>query len=434
MVLTTISAVLFLVVFLADLFGFHTNPYIGIIFFLVLPGLFVIGLALIPIGTWVERRRRAAGRAPSAAHWPRIDLNDPAHRRTAVAIFALTMVNIVIVSLASYRGIEYMDSVQFCGQVCHTVMQPEFVAHQQGAHAPVKCVECHEERGATSFAKAKMAGTRRLVAVVANSYPRPIRPSGDEHVAAREACGHCHSPGEFHGDRSRRIVEYANDEKNTETATTLKVHVGGGDGRGNAVGIHWHANSGTVVEFVAAEADQQTIPYVRATGRDGVVREFYAEKVTPEAVQGSRHRMDCLDCHNRPSHQIASTPERAVDAAIAAGAIPKTLPFIRRESVAVLKATYASQDEASQEISRMLGNFYQAGRQASAAEVSQAIRGVQDIARRNVFPAMNVGFGTYLSNIGHTDSNGCFRCHDDSHTAKDGKKIGQDCELCHSIE
>src|SRR4026207_1513022 len=83
MVLTTVSAALFLVVFLADLFGLHTNPYIGILFFLILPGVFVIGLALIPLGAGIEKRRRAAGKAPSAASWPRIDLNNPAQRRIA---------------------------------------------------------------------------------------------------------------------------------------------------------------------------------------------------------------------------------------------------------------------------------------------------------------------------------------------------------------
>src|SRR5437763_17201109 len=94
MVLATISAVLFLVVFLADLFGLHTNPYIGIVFFLILPAAFIIGLVLIPLGAWIEKRRRAAGKAPSAASWPRIDLNNPIQRRTAVLVFALTMANI----------------------------------------------------------------------------------------------------------------------------------------------------------------------------------------------------------------------------------------------------------------------------------------------------------------------------------------------------
>ena len=77
MVVTTISAVVFVVVLLADLFGLHSNPYWGILFFLILPVLFVFGLALIPVGAWIERRRRAAGKPPASLDWPRIDLNDP---------------------------------------------------------------------------------------------------------------------------------------------------------------------------------------------------------------------------------------------------------------------------------------------------------------------------------------------------------------------
>jgi len=148
MVLTTISAVIFLIVFLADLLGLHTNPYLGILFFLVLPGIFLFGLALIPLGSWLERRRRARGRPSAQIHWPRIDFNDPVHRHTAIIIFALTIANVVIVSLAAYRGVEYMDSVQFCGQVCHTVMKPEFAAYQDGAHSRVACVQCHIGPGA----------------------------------------------------------------------------------------------------------------------------------------------------------------------------------------------------------------------------------------------------------------------------------------------
>ena len=230
MVLTTISAVVFLVVFLADLFGLHTNPYIGIVFFLILPGIFVFGLILIPLGAWIERRRRAAGKAPSALQWPRIDLNDPAQRSAAVLVFALTMANVVIVSLAAYRGVEYMDSVQFCGQACHTVMKPEFVAHEGGPHAHVKCVDCHVGPGASSFARAKLAGTRRVLAVTFHTYSRPIVPAAGQLVPARDTCEQCHWPEKFHGDKIRRVVEYADDEKNTESVTTLRVHVGGGDG------------------------------------------------------------------------------------------------------------------------------------------------------------------------------------------------------------
>ena len=439
MVLTTISAVLFLVVFLADLFGLHTNPYIGIVFFLILPGLFLIGLFLIPTGVWIERRRRIAGKPASEIHWPRIDLNDPVQRSRAVLVFALTMANIVIVSLAAYRGVEYMDSVAFCGQVCHTPMKPELVAHEVGPHARVKCVECHVGPGASSFAKAKLAGTRRVLAVTSRSYQRPIAAASGQLLSARDTCERCHWPEKMHGDKIRRIVEYADDGKNTQSVTTLQVHVGGGSERfGIASGIHWHMNVANEIDYIATDDTRQVIPYVRLKDRAGNVREFVAEGVTPDQLANrERRRMDCLDCHNRPSHVIAATPERAVNEAMARGEMPTTLPFVHREAVKALKVTYASEGEAFEGISRALRNFYQTnGEQTSVTgrqDVEKTILAIENIYRRNVFPEMNVRFGTYPNNIGHVDFPGCFRCHDDSHKSKDGKKIGQDCETCHNI-
>src|SRR3954452_7752224 len=213
MVLTTVSAVTFLVVFLADLFGLHTNPYLGILFFLILPSIFLFGLVLIPLGGWLQRRRLAAGKAPSEMHWPRIDLNVPAQRRTAVLVFALTMANVIIVSLAAYRGVEYMDSVQFCGQVCHGVMKPEFVAYQDGPHSRVTCVQCHIGPGASWFARSKISGLRQVFAVSFHTYSRPIPSPVRQLRPAREVCEQCHWPEKFHGDKIRRVVEYAEDEK-----------------------------------------------------------------------------------------------------------------------------------------------------------------------------------------------------------------------------
>ena len=161
--------------------------------------------------------------------------------------------------------------------------------------------------------------------------------------------------------------------------------------------------------------------------------------MTPEQIaKGERRRMDCMDCHNRPNHAIAATPERAVNEAMTNGDIPKTLPFIHREATKTLKVSYTSQDVAMREISSALGNFYQArepqASDARAQDVAKAVAGVQEIYRRNVFPEMKVTFGTYPNNIGHVDFPGCFRCHDDNHTSRDGKKIAQDCDTCHEIE
>jgi NapC/NirT cytochrome c family, N-terminal region len=440
MVLTTISAVVFLVVFFADLFGMHSNPYIGIVFFLILPAIFIFGLILIPLGAWIERRRRLAGKRASEVHWPRIDLNNADHRRAAVAIFALTMANIVIVSLATYRGVEYMDSVQFCGQACHSVMKPEATAHADGPHARVKCVECHIGSGAAWFAKSKLSGTRQLLAVSFHTYKRPI-PSPVENLrSARDTCEQCHWPAKFHGDKVRRIVEYGDDEKNTESVTTLQMHVGGGVERGGvAAGIHWHADPANEIDYISTDAKRQVIPYVRVKDRTGAVREYTADGTAPDQfAKGQRRRMDCMDCHNRPAHTMAVTAERSVNAAMARGEIPPTLPFIHREAVKALKGDYPTQTVAAEAIARSLREFCRANPSGSdtshARDIDNAVAATAAIYRGNVFPEMRVGFGTYPNNIGHIDSPGCFRCHDDNHTTKDGKTIGQDCETCHKIE
>jgi hypothetical protein len=437
-VFATIGAVLFLLVFLADLFGLHTNPYIGIVFFLILPGVFVFGLVLIPVGAWIARRRPHS--TPREMHWPRFDLNDPVQRRGALVILALTLANIVIVSLAAYRGIEYMDSVQFCGQTCHTVMKPEFTAYQDGAHSRVTCVQCHIGSGASWFAKSKISGTRQILAVTFHTYATPI-PSPVENLRpARDTCEQCHWPEKFHGDVIRRVVEYGEDEKNSESVTTLQVHVGGGSERlGIAQGIHWHMNVANEVEYIATDDKRQVIPWVRVKDRFGNVREYTAEGVKPEELKnGERRRMDCMDCHNRPAHPMAATPERAINERMASGEIPKDLPFVRREAVKALKATYPTQEAAEQAIARSLREFYRGAYpdvyMKKRQDVEKAVQGATTVYRRNIFPEMNVRCGTYPNNIGHMDFPGCFRCHDENHKTKDGKKITQECDTCHAIQ
>lgn len=433
-VLTTMTAVLFVLVFLLDLFGFHTNPYIGIVFFLIVPAFFLVGLLLIPLGMWIEHRRRQAGRPPSDWHWPTLDLNQARHRRTIFMVLVLTMTNVLIVSLAAYRGVEYMDSTSFCGQVCHTVMEPEFTAHQLGAHARVQCVRCHIGPGAPWFVRAKVDGMRQVIAVARDSYERPIPSPVSSLRPAREVCEQCHWPDKFDGERIKVIREYANDEQNTETVTQMQMHIGGGSERlGGATGIHWHMHTGNQIEYVTTDAKREVIPYVKLTDSSGRVREYVAEDATPAAIAaGERRVMDCIDCHNRPAHKFEPTPERAIDNAMAAGHISRQLPFVRREAVAAITAMYPDRDAGRAAIAERLRAFYQ-GKPVDGKMIDQAVAATQDVWSTNVFPRMQMSWGAHPNNVGHIDAPGCFRCHDDSHKAADGSVIRQDCELCHSL-
>lgn len=437
--LTTVSGILFLVVFFADLFGLVQNPYLGILFFLVLPGFFLLGLALIPLGVYVVRRRERRGLPPAEYRWPVWDFNQPRLRHAAAFILGASLVNVLVISLAAYRGVQYMDSAPFCGRVCHTVMEPEYTAYQNGPHARVACVSCHIGPGAPWFVRSKLSGTRQLFAVAFEAYPTPIPSPVQNLRPARETCEECHWPEKFTGDRTRTLHQYADDEAVSGTTGTLRLHVGSGSEKLGATGIHWHMAPSTRITYVTSDPRRQTIPSVRVEEPGGRVVEYRAAGVTDAQLRGGeRRQMDCMDCHNRPSHRFDRSPEGAVDEAIARGAIARTLPYARREAVTALREPHASRQAAVEAIALRLTGFYRSELKdhygAREQEVTRAVAATQEIYRRNVFPPMKVTWGTYTNNLGHTDSPGCFRCHDDSHASRDGRVIRQDCELCHSQE
>ena len=275
-VITTVSAVAFLTLAAADLLGMFTNPYAGLVIFLAVPALFVFGLLLIPLGIWLQRR--ALRRDPSApVDWPVIDLRVSRVRAVFIAVTALTVVNATLVLLAAQGSLHYMESPGFCGQTCHTPMQPQYTAWQNTTHAEVTCVQCHVGDGARALVHYKLAGVRQLVHVINGNFPRPIPASQAVMRPALETCGTCHSPTLGHGERTRTIREYAEDETNTETATTLTLHVGGpGQKTASGRAIHWHADPKVRVEYITTDPDRQVDsvrPDDQREGRDhGICR------------------------------------------------------------------------------------------------------------------------------------------------------------------
>ena len=288
------------------------------------------------------------------------------------------------------------------------------------------------------FVTAKLAGTRQLGLVLTGSFRRPIPTPITRLPGVSSSCENCHQPDRFIGDVIKVVYEHADDQANTRTTTTLRIHVGGPiGGTGTGTGIHWHMNRANEVEFVALDEKCEQIPYVRVSTPDGAVREYFAEGVTPADVEGQpRRRMDCLDCHSRPAHPFAASPEREVDAALGSHQISTKIPFVRREAVRALHGNYNSQDAAIAEIEGTIRAAMNAASPAAfdESELRRAIQVTQAIYRRNVFPSMKVGWGTYPNQLGHTTSTGCFRCHDEAHKTAEGMAIRQDCELCHTIE
>jgi hypothetical protein len=437
-VLVTTAAVFWMVLLPTLLGGSMKTPYIGILLFMILPGVFIGGLLLIPAGIFLrERGKKRHGLYP--VDFPPIDFKNIEFRRLLGFIAATTVVNLIIAGQLAYGAVNYMDSVGFCGQTCHTVMTPEFTAYQNSPHARVQCVKCHIGPGAGWFVRSKLSGAGQVIAVLLNNYPRPIPTPVRNLRPARETCETCHWPQKFGGDRLRIIRKYADDEKNTLSETVLLMHIGGG---GAGPGIHGtHLGTGVVIRYAPSDDSRQTIPVVEYNKGDGHWVRFVESGTKPEDVArltapANLRIMDCMDCHNRPSHTF-QLPDRAMDTAIAAGDISPALPFAKKEGLALLNVTYHTQSEAAARITSGFEQYYQSKYprvwQQSRTMVERSAAALAAVYGRNVFPEMNIKWGSYPNNLGHTDFNGCFRCHDDQHVSTGGRKITQDCNACHSL-
>jgi hypothetical protein len=414
------------------------HPYSGIVFILVLPFFFLLGLVLIPVGIFFERRRRRLdGTLPS--EYPKIDLGDATLRRAVILIAGLTVTNVVILSLSAYIGVEYMDSARFCGLTCHTVMAPEYTAYLDSPHSRIACASCHIGPGAPWVVKAKIDGVRQVIAVTFGTYARPIPSPVHTLRPARATCEQCHWPQKFTGDRLKIISKFGDDEKNTATKTILLLKLGGRMGS-RAVGIHGrHFDDKERISYVTSSPRREVIDSVTYVGDDGNPVEYASTepaKDAPAAQKAERRTMDCIDCHNRPTHAF-QLPERAVNEAMAGDRISAELPFVHKKSIELLKITYPTREEAFSRLDKELTDFYKTKYpdvyQARRASVESAVREVQKIYGRNVWPNMKITWGTHPNHLGHEDFPGCFRCHDGSHKAKDGRVISAECDACHSV-
>jgi len=431
-ILVTTATIFWLFLLPTTLRGQMQNPYVGIFAFLALPAPFFLGLIMIPLGMWIKRHREYRDRI-YPPDFPPLRWSNPELRRLAYFILFTTCLNIVIASQLTYGAITYMDSVTFCGKTCHNVMQPQFTAYQNSPHSHVECVQCHIGPGASWFVQSKLSGVGQVFAVTFNTYPRPIPTPVRNLRPARETCEACHWPQKYGEDRIRVISKFAEDETNSQTQTVLLMKIGGGN---KGIGIHGtHLGPGIHITYGHSDQARQAIPWVEYND-NGKKTVFATSDAKPDGAGLQKREMDCLDCHNRPAHTF-DLPDRALDRAMVAGQISTGLPFAKKTGLEILKVKYASRDEAAQRIPAAFEEFYQKSYPAiwtsRQGEVTASAKQVLEIYNRNIFPAMNITWGTYPLNIGHTDFPGCFRCHDGSHTASNGNSITQDCSACHSL-
>jgi nitrate/TMAO reductase-like tetraheme cytochrome c subunit len=418
----------FFLLFLIDTLAHSSNPYIGLLTYIIAPGFMFFGIGLVAAGAIRQRRKYGIqeGWLPKLT----VDLADPRDRRRLIVIGSALVAFLMLSALGSYQTYHYTESVVFCGQACHQVMHPELTTYQKGVHSRVACVDCHIGPGATWFVKSKLSGTYQLYAVAFNKYPRPVPTPIKNLRPAQETCEQCHWPQKFVGNLERTYHYYLNDASNSPFTVRMVLKVGGTDpSHGPVGGIHYHMNEGRKIDYLATDEGRQKIPWVRLTDAQGEVTEFKLRSFTNAVDESKVRRMDCMDCHNHPAHRY-KTPDAAVSLAMNLDKVDASLPFVKTNAIMALTAQYTNVDQALRGIETYLTQRY-----AGAKGLPRTVEAVQQIYKDYFFPEMNATWRSYPDNIGHKDWPGCFRCHDDSHKSADGKRKipGSDCNVCHTI-
>lgn len=436
--ISVVSVGLILFLMVLEAMTANPKPYMGIIAFVILPTVLLIGIAILIFGALRERRRLQAGMPEMRL--PQIDLNNPRHRRATIIFSVGTILLLLLSAFGSFKAYEHTDSDEFCGTTCHTVMEPEYTAYQNSPHARVGCVKCHIGPGAGWFVRSKLSGAYQIYATIFNKYPRPIPTPIENLRPAQETCEQCHWPKHFFSEKQELNTYYNSDEKNTKWRLGLLLKVGGGNAEaGPTSGIHWHMNIANEVTYAATDSQRQVIPWVRAKSLDGKVTTYRSTEIPfsdEDLAKARMRKMDCIDCHNRPSHIYHPAP-RTVNHVISLGWLSPELPNIKSISVQVLEGSYTTKQSALDSIKLVFEGYYRTNYPSIAAskgdEIARGVAELQKIYLRNYFPEMKVSWRKFTDNIGHLYYPGCFRCHDGKHVSEEGKVLSRDCNVCHTI-
>jgi hypothetical protein len=437
--LSAVSFGLILFLILLEALSENPKPYMGIIAFVILPIFLIFGIIMIVFGILREQRRTRLGK-PHGLHMPKLDFNNPRHR-TAFTFFAAgALLFLGFSAFSSFKAYEHTDSDQFCGETCHTVMEPEYTAYEYSPHARVGCVKCHIGPGAGWFVRSKLSGTYQLYAVAFNKYPKPIPTPIDNLRPAQETCEQCHWPKQFFSEKLITNTYYLPNDTNTKWTLNLLMKIGGGNVEaGPTSGIHWHMNIANEVTYAALDAQRQVIPWVKIKGLDGKEHLYKSTEITvsDDSLKTAKiRRMDCIDCHNRPTH-IYHPPAPSVNHIMTLGWIDPALPGVKGLAVKTLEGQYSTKQGGLDSIRLSMEEYYKTSYPAvfasSKPAIDRAAEEVQKIYSRNYFPEMQVSWKRFNDNLGHLYYKGCFRCHDGKHVNEEGKVLSKDCNLCHTI-
>lgn len=418
----------------------ESGNYLGLFTYIILPVFLIIGLAMMPIGTIRKMKKDKKREIQREVKFPIVNLNDPSQRRVVLIFVVGTAIFLLFTALGSYEVFHYTASNEFCGTMCHSVMEPEYVTYHGSAHARVQCVECHVGSGASWYVKSKLSGLYQVYSVIAKAYPTPIETPIHNLRPAQETCEKCHWPQKFYDPKYVTKKHYLTDEENTEWNIQMLMKTGPQHSAlGLSEGIHWHINPDVKIEYTSNSKRDTIVEVVYTDLSTGKTRVYVDERNTIESSPASHQTksMDCLDCHNRPSHDYLS-PTHFVDNEITAGNISQSIPEIKLIAMEILIREFPTTDSAMSYISAKINKYYSEYYEEFYADnkplLEDAIAAIQDGYKKNIFPFMKAQWNKYPNFLGHVESMGCFRCHNDNFKSEDDHIISKECTLCHSIK
>ena len=435
-VIASFSLAIILVLLVLGATGIIANPYTGVLTFLVGPMVLAVGLILVPVGI-LRERRRLASKGVVAETFPVLDLNRPEQRKTVTLFGAVTVGLLLLMAVTTYGAAQFMETREFCGDVCHQVMAPEATGHQASPHARVSCVSCHIGPGAPWLVKSKISGTRQVFKTLTDGYTRPVEVPIQDLRPSRDTCEECHWPERFYGDMYRNVVHYDQDQMNSAHEQPMVFRVGGS---ALGQGIHWHTTA--KLSYLPLNDSRSEIGWLRVEKPDGSVDEYtlpgQESQVTPDRTKSDQRFMDCIDCHNRAAHDFASV-DNEIDNAMTQGLISTKVPFIKQQAMQAIGTVgeKVSNQQYQDTLKRIDGilDYYRTQQAAAFSQngpwITQAVAQIKTTYQGAVFPGMGVTPSTYTNWLGH---DGCFRCHGKlvgSSGSNKGKTVSADCQTCH---
>lgn len=425
---------------LIALFTNQNGYFLGIFMFVFVPLNLMLGIILIFAGIYISKRiSKSKNTGENLEQGPN---EHYASQNKAVIVFIIGMVIFfVVVMIGNIKTMDFANSDAFCGEICHSAMEPEFISYKNSKHDNVTCIHCHYSDNDNLFIKSKLAALRQIGTIVGGDYKHPLTIPPHTLEPGRNTCEHCHKPAMFNPRILRNKENFLSDKENTKWITRLILRVGNEhSSKVSTKGIHWHMHRDNIVQFVSLDDKKQDLPWVRYININENDTTIYIDSTSdfqPSSLDTVEiFTMDCMDCHNRISHNFAS-PSEFIDREISQGNISETLYEIKRLLIDICEEEFPNVDSLKTYSIIYLKNFYTKNYPGYYLKnekiIKSAITVFTNEYAKNIFPEMKVKWDSFPSNAGHKYNPGCFRCHNDLHKSEEGIILKRDCNQCHTI-